>query len=86
MAKIKLSAGAREILECLVRGKALAVSKTDTKAYLVFGDYSFYKDVHHWDFDTLKDAGFLKKIDSRVASTFYSISEKGTYAIENPVT
>lgn len=66
-----------EILKTLINGKALAVSKTETKAYLVFEDYSFYKNIQHWQFDKLKKAGLLTKIDSRVTSIFYSISQSG---------
>jgi len=80
--KLRLTPGAWDIGRALINGKAIAVSKIETKAYLVFDDYSFYKDVYHWHFDELKEKNLLSKIDSRVSSVFYTLNEYGVKEIK----
>jgi hypothetical protein len=75
---IKLSQGEKNIVIALRGCTVLCVSKTETKANLAFSDtYSFYKNINHWEFDTLNQKGLLKKIDSRVVSNIYELSELG---------
>lgn len=75
---IKLSNEEKEIVVALQGIMILCVSKTETKANLAFAsDYSFYKNINHWSFDSLNEKKLLKRVDIRVVSNMYELTELG---------